>query len=432
MKNKLILFGIILLVLPLVFAGNYGVGIYGKGLYGLGEVTPNATPPNSVNRGGGSGCSYDWQCTGWFPSICPESKIQKRICVNQGDCTGTTGMPNQTQTCEYLGPTEPLFDIYLTLPDNSEEVCAGDSIKANVKLENYAKVELLDAFMKYWIINKNNTLIAESKDTRAVEKETNFNIELKIPNSTVEGTYRLYSEIRYNGNKTAVTGKSFEVLPKKDCASKLPQPSPQNFNFMYLIYGVIGILAILFILIKLFKTKFRIIKKRHRKLKNYFEYKNKTKKNQKRIKSKHFWIVIFGLMFAGLLFIVRNNLIRFAIGTTSKINNWNSFRFILILGILGFLIFIFKKKLLEKIEIRRRNRHPKNSIKGLIKKKVYSEEGDYIGKVKEVLLGKNKIDSLKIKLDKRCGKKIKGIIINYKDVKSTGHIVIVDKRVLEN
>jgi len=431
MKNKLILFWIIFLVIPLVFAGNYGAGIYGKGLYGVGEVPVSSTSSNSGE--GGSGCSYDWECTAWVPSICQESKIQERICVNRGDCTGTIGMPNQTQTCEYLGPTEPLFDIYLTLPDNSKAVCAGNKIKANIKLENYAKVELLDAFMKYWVIDKDNTLIAELKDTRAVEKETNFDIELKIPESTTQGTYRLYSEIIYNGNKTAITGESFEVLSQEDCALKLPQPISKNFNFMYLVYlgiGIIGILLIL-VLIKLFRTKFRIIKKKHEKSKNYSEYKNKIKQNLNKIKTKHFLIILFGFMFTDLLFIVKNNMTGFAIGEGSKVNSyWDFFGFALIIGILAILVFVFKKKLLEKIKIKRSKKYPKNSINGLIKRKVYSEDGDYIGKVEEVLLGGNKIDNLKIRLDKRYGKKIRGIIIKYKNVKGNGHVVIIDKKVL--
>ena len=39
---------------------------------------------------------------------------------------------------------------------------------------------------------------------------------------------------------------------------------------------------------------------------------------------------------------------------------------------------------------------------------------------------KNKIDSLKIKLDRKIKSKTKGIIVKYKNVKSVGHIVIVD------
>ena len=427
-KKKFIFLVLILTLIPLVYASNYGEGVYGGGNYNVGEVI--VTPiPESPSGGGssGGGCSYNWQCTEWFPSICPESGIQERICVNRGDCTGTKGLPNQTQTCEYLGPTEPLFDIYLTLSDKYKEICPGSKIKANINLENYAKVELLDAFMTYWIIDENNKLIAELKDTRAVKKETNFNIEMKIPESTAEGTYRLYAEITYSGDKTAVTGESFEVLSQEDC--KLF--SQISFNWAYLVYGGIGIIIILLIiiLIKILKTMFKIIKK---KPKTHKEYKNKIKQNLKRIKSKTFLIILAGFMLIGVLFIGRNSMTGFVVGNASVVNNnWNIFGFVLIIGMLGLLVFTYRKKIVEKIETKRMNLYSKNSLRGLIKKKTYSENGDYIGKVDEVLLRENNIDSLRIKLDKKKKFKVKGIIVNYKNVKNIGHIVVVDGNILE-
>jgi len=67
----------------------------------------------------------------------------------------------------------------------------------------------------------------------------------------------------------------------------------------------------------------------------------------------------------------------------------------------------------------------------MINKKVYTNSGYYLGKLKEIILDKNKIDSLKIKLDKKQKFGIKGIIIKYKNVKSIGHVVIVDSGVLD-
>ena len=434
MRTKFFFFlALILILIPLVYAGNYGAGTYGADNYGIGEVTSTPTPETPSPGGGssgGGGCSYDWQCTEWFPSICPESEMQERICVNRGDCTGTKGMPNQTRTCEYLGPSEPLFDIYLTLEDKYKKMCSGNKIKANIKLENYAKVELLDAFMTYWIIDENNKLIAEYKDTRAVEKETSFNIELKLPDSTAKGTYRLYAEITYSGDKTAVTGESFEVLSKEECVLF----SSKDFNWMYLVYGVAGVVAVLvvLILIKLFKIRFEIIKKKTGKPKTHREYKGKIKHNLKKIKGKTFLMILAGFMLIGILFIGGNSMTGFVVGSTNAINNhWNIFGFILIIGMLGLLIFTYRKKIVEKIEIRRMDKSPKNSLKSLIKKRVYCGEGNYIGKIDEVLLGENKIDSLRIKLDKKQKSKIKGIIVKYNDVKCVGHIVIINEKILE-
>ena len=213
-RSVLFLSFLILLVTPLVYAANYGAGTYTAGAYGVGEVVASpVTPPG----GGGGGCTYDWVCTNWFPAECPESETQERICANKGTCTGTTGMPNQIQTCTYKGPTEPIFDIFLTLSDKDKEACAGEKIDVNIRLENYGKLELLDAFMTYWILDKNNTLITELKDTRSVKDEVNFDIAIKIPISAEQGAYRLYAQIDYDKNKTAVAGESFEIVDRTQC-----------------------------------------------------------------------------------------------------------------------------------------------------------------------------------------------------------------------
>lgn len=427
---------VFIFVIPLVYAGNYNAGTYGSKVYGIGEVTESSTPesptPETPSGGGISGegessCYYDWQCINWFPSICPESGIRERICVNKGTCNGIEEMPSLNQTCEYLGQSEPLFDIYLTLQDKYKEICSGDKIKANIKLENYAKVELLDAFMTYWVVDENNKLIVESKDTRAVEKEISFNIELDIPKSTSPGAYRFYSEITYSGNKTAVAGETFEVLSQENCEFF----SSKRFNWMYLVYGVAGIIAILLILlmIKLFESKFRIIKNKS-KPKVHREYKNKIKENLKRIRGKTFLTILAGLMLMVVLFIGKSEMTGFVVENSSEFsNNWNTVGFILIAGILGLLVFAYRKKIVEKIEIKRINKYSRSSIKGLIKKKVYSEDGNYLGKVSEIILSENRIDSLRIKLEKKY--RIKGIIMKYKNIKGVGHIVIVDEKISE-
>ena len=76
-------------------------------------------------------------------------------------------------------------------------------------------------------------------------------------------------------------------------------------------------------------------------------------------------------------------------------------------------------------------RYPKNSILGLIDKKVYSEDGDYLGEVKDVIFGENRIDGLKVQVNKRHKLGKKGIIVSYRYVKSVGKILVFDKRVLE-
>jgi len=93
------------------------------------------------------------------------------------------------------------------------------------------------------------------------------------------------------------------------------------------------------------------------------------------------------------------------------------------------LIGLIIKKLKSK------NKKPLNRIRALVKKRVYTEDGIYIGNIKDIILGKNKIDNLKIKLSKqiKAGEKlrVRGIFLDYKDVRDVGEIIIVKKDVEE-
>jgi len=252
MKKLVILFLILAIYFPFISAGNYGAGTYGRGVYGIGEIIPPPTPtPGSGGGGGGVGpsCNYNWSCTNWFPLECPASENQERICVNRGTCTDTLGMPEQIKNCTYEHK-EPLFDIFLKLPNSAKKTCAGKDINANIELKNYGKIELLDAFMSYWIINENNTLISELKDTRSVVNKLNFDVSLKIPESAPNGIYRVYAQITYSGNKTAVAGESFELNPdycKFESAFQALIP--------FIIIGIVLIVILVLIIILFIKLK---------------------------------------------------------------------------------------------------------------------------------------------------------------------------------
>lgn len=246
MKSWLILF-LILFGIFFVSAGVYGVGDYGTGEYNVGEVATNETE----EEGGGSsstGCTYDWDCTNWFPTECPIEGYQERICVNRGTCTGTVGMPALNKTCVYEHK-EPLFDIFVKIPDRYKKICPSEKVKADIELQNYGKEELLDAFMTYWIIDGNNTLVAELKDTRSVIQTLDFDISMSIPENSAEGTYRLYAQINYGENKTALAGESFEVT--EECGFRFGNYIPEIiFGFIIAIISI----SILIVLISIRRT----------------------------------------------------------------------------------------------------------------------------------------------------------------------------------
>jgi len=72
--------------------------------------------------------------------------------------------------------------------------------------------------------------------------------------------------------------------------------------------------------------------------------------------------------------------------------------------------------------------YPPNSILGLMGKKVYTDSGNYIGEVRDFILGKERIDKLKIVLDRQYKFKVKVIIVSYANVKNVGDVMIIDKK----
>lgn len=92
---------------------------------------------------------------------------------------------------------------------------------------------------------------------------------------------------------------------------------------------------------------------------------------------------------------------------------------IVVLGIL-IVVYYFGDSIREK---------SKDRIIGLVKRKVYTTGGDYIGDVEDVLLGENKIYGLKVTSIKGIKKKkiiiLSGMINNY------GEVVLVNSSIID-
>lgn len=164
---------------------------------------------------GGGGCTYDWVCSEWYPEPCPSDGIQKRICVNKGTCTGIGGMPNLTRNCTPTIPVGPLFDVFAKIPLTKKWVSPGDTLEVNIQLVNLGDITPLDVFFKYWIVDENNTLIAEMQETRAISEGDKFKIAMALSPNLKLGKYKFYAEINYDVDKVAIAQDSFEIVQSK-------------------------------------------------------------------------------------------------------------------------------------------------------------------------------------------------------------------------
>jgi len=183
-----------------------------------GTCTAVEVPPSGNGGPGTVTCTYDWVCSEWYPEPCPANGIQKRVCVNRGTCSGIIGIPSQERNCTPaipLGPAEPLFDIHAKIPLEKKWIIPGESLKVNIQLINLGNTTSLDVFFKYWIVNENNTLIAEMQETRAISEKDKFQIEMLLSPEIKLGLYKFYVQITYDINKVAIAEDSFEVVESK-------------------------------------------------------------------------------------------------------------------------------------------------------------------------------------------------------------------------
>ena len=233
------------------------------------EETTTETPAT-----GGGGCTYDWICTEWYPEPCPQNGIQKRLCVNKGTCSGTTNIPESGRDCVYVEPIGPLFYFFSNIPMSHKVIAAGSTLKAELELINVGDIETLDVFFKYWIVNENNSLLAEMQETRAVTQGKRFAAYISMPKSAPPGTYRLFIQITYDDGKVAVAEDSFEVVSRR----------------LYILYalGALLLIIILIILILYLKKKGRVIKSipKKKKEKSLIDYKKRIRKGIEKHKNK--------------------------------------------------------------------------------------------------------------------------------------------------
>ena len=245
-----------------------------------------------------------------------------------------------------------------------------EEIVCNPPYIRYGKECCLDA-------NKNNICDKDEISTISQENGTS-NINNEIPKKEP-----LFLEVIKN-----------TIGSMNNFLSSIEKSMIQNKNYLFLIFGIFIVLFLIIILIKTKKKgKSRKVKrikatvlepKYSEKVKliggkEYLEIKPvKSLKNEKRVNKKE-----------GLL----------------KLKE--------------FLSHLFNKY----------KKYPLNSIKGLINKKVYSENGDFIGNVSDISLKGNRISNLKIKLNKRYKFNKEGIIIDYQHVKSVGEIIIINETI---
>jgi hypothetical protein len=217
--------------------------------------------------GGGGACTYDWVCSEWYPEPCPSEGIQKRVCVNRGNCNGIANMPDLEKSCipSFISPAEPLFDIFLRVPLLKKWIPKGDSIDADVELVNIGNTTTIDVFFKFWIVDENNRLILEKQETRAVGEYEKFTLRFPLSRDLKTGVYKIYVHISYDEGKVALAGDSFEIFQSKFF---------MIIRIVLISLGILlGIIGLIFLITRIFRgysikkeKPIRIVKRKYKKI----------------------------------------------------------------------------------------------------------------------------------------------------------------------
>ncbi len=355
-------------------------------------------------------------------------------------------------TGETIKQKEQLLDVLIRVLDDYKTVVQDSKILVEVTFYNFGTEEIKDAIIKYCIKTESGETIKCAEETVAVYTKIQLIKEFLISHDMQDGRYYVSAEVTY-GNEKASSETTF--LVQKEIHGVLPEI---KFNRWLLIIIIIIIifLIIMTLIIRIYAKKNRPSNQKFSgirlkiKLRQLDELKSIGVLSKKTyLKERTNLLAKFGeaiinnkkvfVYFISALFVIialtltyKTNITGMAINNVFSRSNGSLLILLVSLSIFIILILLRKKLVLVYGKIIGHKKYPSNSIKGLINKKVYSESGHYIGKIKDIILEENKISSLKIEIDKKHKFKAKGIVIDYKHVKSVGEIVIIDKDILEN
>ena len=133
-------------------------------------------------------------------------------------------------------------NLEVNIHDNYKEVLAGNDIWFTIKIANLEDTGKVDISLNYWISDDNNSIIAENKETTAVQTQASFVRTFNIPKDAKSGKYKINVKMDYGDSKEVVADTSFSVIEK------------QIDNRMYYLTAIV-IVFILVLIIFIFSYK---------------------------------------------------------------------------------------------------------------------------------------------------------------------------------
>lgn len=151
-----------------------------------------------------------------------------------------------------------LFDAKIDIPSGYKEVRAGDDLKAQITLLNVGPPRKVDVTTTYIIKDRLGSIIYESSETFAVEKQSSFVRPFRVPKNIPAGDYLAIIEVRYE-NSFAVSSELFKVLPKEETIIEKVSKSKAPMALIFILF--LGLIFLMYLLgPKISFRKFRLKK----------------------------------------------------------------------------------------------------------------------------------------------------------------------------
>jgi len=143
-----------------------------------------------------------------------------------------------------------LFDIFIEIPDEYQNVNIDEDILFTLKLVNLGGAGRIDVFLEYSVLDVNREVVLDKRETVAIETQASFLRELNLEGIPV-GDYEIYAKMIYADGKTVDGRHSF----------KIKSAEAERNVLIWIIAGIvllIGLAIFLYPKMKLIRDKMRI------------------------------------------------------------------------------------------------------------------------------------------------------------------------------
>lgn len=389
-KKFSLLIILILLVSPLINAGNYGSGAYSAGDYGVGEVP--VTPSGGGDGGGGTTSTYecleDSDCD--INQSCDEYKCYDYECHSNAECNTEEGEVCLNNQCRKL------FDIKII--DFQPKVELGTEFEFTYFLKGMADISG-DVEIHFWI-EKDGEVVTSGHDTiyMGEYEEKTDKTRINLPTTIESGVYTFFIQVVHEDYQ-ANAHRTIEIFVDKETATITGKEDEKSENYLL-------ILALIVLFVFIIAFIFYIERKKMKKLIV------KEKRFIKRYKVTHLSVLLF-IIFIILIYYLSS------IGVISlfvkeffiNIFSWFKDYFYYIAGsVLGLVVLITTIILFKKKHIIKKFKVWQKKKKELVKKEITKPKSE-----KKSKLSKPKSEKLSYKYKKLLsGHKTEKLLSKYK------------------